>query len=271
MPQRPAGDDSKVLRAIHANAGIEAWYRSELQKLIRAMFQSMLLHARAAYRSNDPEIGFASDDDPIARLRKSLDKWGKQWTGKLEAASDDLAARFAKRSRSATDAAFKQRLKDAGFTVEFKTTDGMRRAYKAVIAEQVNLIRRIPAQFLTDVQSAVWSSVMKGGGMGELTKQIQKRYGIEYRHAALIARDQNNKAKAIMEEQRRSELGITEAIWQHSGGGREPRPTHVAMSGKAYRIARGMYDSAVKKRIWPGTEINCRCTSKAVIPGLPKL
>jgi uncharacterized protein with gpF-like domain len=53
-------------------------------------------------------------------------------------------------------------------------------------------------------------------------------------------------------------LGITEGIWLHSHAGRTPRPTHVAMNGKRYLISKGMWDSAVKKFIWPGEEINCR-------------
>ena len=84
--------------------------------------------------------------------------------------------------------------------------------------------------------------------------------------AATIARDQNNKAKATIERTRRQELGITHAIWQHSAGGKVPRATHIAMSGKPYLISEGMYDSAVGRYVWPGTEINCRCTSRAIIP-----
>jgi len=35
-----------------------------------------------------------------------------------------------------------------------------------------------------------------------------------------------------------------------------------------YNIATGWFDPDARKYIWPGTEINCRCVSKAVIPGL---
>lgn len=268
MKLQAPSDKPLLLGAVHANPGVERWYREKLQQLVRAMAASMLLHVSVSYRENDPAIGFASDDDPVAGLRRSLDKWSARWTANLQDASADIARQFAKRSRQATEASMRAKLKAAGFTVSFQASVAMRRAYKAVIAEQVGLIRRIPERFLGDVQTAVWGSVMRGGTMGQLTDQIKRKYGIAWRHAALIARDQNNKAKAIMEEARRTELGISEAIWQHSGGGREPRPTHVAMNGKRYQIKRGMYDSAVKKHVWPGTEINCRCTSRAIIPAL---
>ena len=69
--------------------------------------------------------------------------------------------------------------------------------------------------------------------------------------AVIIARDQNNKATASMTRARQNELGITEAIWVHSGAGKHPRPTHVAMNGAKYDVKKGMWDPAVKR--WEAT------------------
>ena len=40
--------------------------------------------------------------------------------------------------------------------------------------------------------------------------------------------------KAAMNRARQDELGIEKARWRHSGGGKHPRPTHVANDGKTY-------------------------------------
>ena len=148
----------------------------------------------------------------------------------------------------------------------------MVQAYRAVVSENVNLIRSIPQKFLTDVQSQVWQSVMKGAKQSQLAQGIREKYDLSWRRAALIARDQNNKAKAVMEEARRSELGIDEAIWMHSGGGKEPRPEHVKWGAqkKRYKIREGMYSSVDGAYVWPGTAISCRCTSRSIIPGLSR-
>jgi uncharacterized protein with gpF-like domain len=53
----------------------------------------------------------------------------------------------------------------------------------------------------------------------------------------------------------------------HSNAGKEPRPTHVAMNGKPYDLAKGMWDSDEKEWVHPGQLINCRCTMKPVIEG----
>jgi SPP1 gp7 family putative phage head morphogenesis protein len=258
----------KVVRAVWPNAGVEAWYRKKLQAALQAMAESMLCHLRAAWKAADPEIGFAQDaKNPSILLRKALEKWGGLWIKKLDRLSLDLSAQFADKSFKATDTSMAAAMEQAGFTVKFTATPASRAAYQAVVAENVNLIKSIPAQFLKDVQSQVWANVMKGGDLATLSRGIQDKYGTAYKRAALIARDQNAKAKAVLENTRRQELGIKQAIWQHSSAGKVPRPTHVAMNGKTFDLAKGMYDSDEGQYVWPGQLINCRCTSRALIPG----
>ena len=252
------------IKAIRPNAGVEAAYRGALQALVREIAQSMLIEVREAYKREAPAIGFASDSSDI--LRDTLNRWAQIWEERIEPIATGIAHAFAHRSSTHLDAAFRKVLRDAGFTVRFQATQGMAEAFRAVLAENVNLIKSIPSKFLTEVQTAVWQAVMKGSTLGTLSQTIQARYGVTYRRAALIARDQSAKAKAVMEQARRSELGITEAIWMHSHAGKEPRPTHVRMNGKRYKIKVGMWDSAEGEFVWPGTLINCRCTSRAILP-----
>lgn len=291
----PPGTRKPVtLRAIHASAGTAAWYYDALLKIIERMRDEVTRGVLAAYGSLEPQE-YAADSDPwkgtaladkatIERqtfrdrqaadaapknpsilLRAAMRKWGGLWISRFDKLSLDLSRDFARKSFTVTQTQLRAALKDAGFTVKFAPTPESRAAYQAVIAEQVNLIKSIPQQYLKDVESKVWGSVMKGADMHALSVDLRKTYGIARDRAATIARDQNNKAKAIIESTRRQELGITRAIWQHSAGGKVPRATHVAMSGKSYLIAQGMYDSAVGRYVLPGELISCRCTSRAVI------
>jgi len=230
------------------------------------MNDSLLLHLQAAWKRNEPTIGFGTDASPTVALRRALAKWGDLWTQKLNDMSDELSKKFAIKNYRYTDASMRDAFRKAGFTVKFKPTVASVEAYRTVRAEQVNLIKSIPAQYLKDVQTSVWSSVMRGGDQYTLAQSIERNYKVGRRRAALIARDQNAKAKAVMENVRRRELGITEAIWLHSHAGITPRPTHVAMHGKVYKTADGMYDSDEGKNVWPGELINCRCVSKPVVP-----
>ena len=88
----------------------------------------------------------------------------------------------------------------------------------------------------------------------------------------VFARDQNGKATAYFEKVRQKELGITEAVWMHSHGGKHPRSEHQKWGAekKVYKIAEGMWSEVAGKFVWPGTEISCRCVCKAVIPALKR-
>lgn len=265
----------KTIPAIHANAGVEAWYRRELEVLVTAaQLELTRIAAEAIYdAARRPAVlvttaPLTMDAGDVTKLDRQLKAWAKKWQVHFDKVSVTLARKFAKKSFAMTESSMRDALKQAGFTVSFKPTRQSLEAYKAVAAENVNLIKSIPAKYLTGVQSAVWSSVNRGADMASLSKQLTAEYGSTVERAALIARDQNNKAKATIESTRRLQLGITEAIWQHSSGGKEPRPTHVAMNGKLFKLKEGMYDSEEKAYILPGQLINCRCTSRAVIPGL---
>lgn len=245
---------------------MHAWYFAELDKFITEMMQSVTRGVLAAYGQTEPqEMAHDAPQNPSLLLKAALRKWGGLWVSKFDRLSLDLGQAFARKSMTLTQTQMRAALKEAGFTVRFAPTPGSRAAYQAVVAEQVNLIKSIPQQYLKDVESKVWQSVMKGADMHALSVDLRKTYGVTRDRAAIIARDQNNKAKAIIERTRRQELGITEAYWQHSAGGKVPRATHVAMSGKRYRLSEGMWDSAAMQYVLPGELINCRCTSKAII------
>lgn len=264
-PADPVTRKPATVRAIHASAAVHAWYFDELDRHIKRMQAEVEREILAVYGAFEPQT-HAMDANPSLLLRAALRKWGGLWVSKFDRLSLDLGAAFARKSFTITQAQMRAALKDAGFTVKFDPTPASRAAYQAVIAEQVNLIKSIPAEYLKAVESNVWGSVMKGGDMHALSTELKKSYGVTRDRAATIARDQNNRAKAIIEKTRREELGITHAIWQHSAGGKVPRKTHVAMSGKAYPLAQGMYDSDAGEYVLPGQLINCRCTSRAIIP-----
>lgn len=206
---------------------------------------------------------------PAARLKKVIANLRDKWLKRIDDTAPKLAAYFntaiAKRSKVVLNKA----LRDGGFSVKFVMTANMRTVYDATIAENVGLIKSIPAQYLDDVEGLVMRSVQRGRDLGGLTKELQKRYQITERRAALIALDQNNKATSAIVHARQLDLGITEAIWRHSHAGKEPRPTHVKMDGKKYPLAKGLYDSdpRVKRDVFPGELIRCRCFWQPVVKG----
>ncbi len=168
---------------------------------------------------------------------------------------------------SACDNTLKSQLRDAGFTVRFRMTPAMRAAAESTVNENVSLIRSIGEQHLGQVEQLVMRSISEGRDLGYLTEQLTKRYGITRRRAANIARGQNNAATTAMRRVRELELGLEEGEWLHSGGGKEPRPPHVAFSRKRFKLADSHDFKDGNGKVMPGQLPGCRCTWGAVIPG----
>lgn len=257
-----AASKPKTARAIHANRGVEARYRKRLDALLSEMSDSVSYWLEAAYKANPPRL--AQDALPSEVLRKRIKELSKRWIGKFDEMAGRIADQFVTSGRKSSDVAFMSALRDSGWAVEFKMTPAMRDAANAAIAENVALIRSIPQQYLLEVEGIILRGYTSGRDLNTISDELQKRYGVTRRRAATIARDQSNKLNATVTRARRLELGLSRAIWQHSGGGKEPRPDHVAANGKEFDIDKGCYVSG--EYILPGELINCRCTSRTILP-----
>jgi SPP1 gp7 family putative phage head morphogenesis protein len=249
---------------VRPNAGVQARYQKQLDDLIERMARAVKRTVLAVYRRKPPEM--ARDESPASALRDAMARLSADWLARFEEFGQTHGKSFAKAAIAGGDRSFRDALARAGFTVDFHMTRAANDIMRATISEQVNLIRSIPAEYLTQVEGMVMRSVQLGRDMGSLSQELQQQLGVTKRRAAIIARDQNNKATASITKARQLQLGITEAKWLHSAGGRKPRPEHVAFSGKTYDIAKGAFLEG--KWVWPGTEINCRCVSISIIPGL---
>jgi SPP1 gp7 family putative phage head morphogenesis protein len=229
------------------------------------MHRSTLYWLKAAWRKNTPHM--AADELPAMTLRRAIRALARRWQQGFNTLADDLAAYFTTAVQERSDAALKASLKKAGFSIEWTMTRAQRDVVQAAVAENVALIRSIPQQYHSKVEQHVMRAVQTGRDLGPLTEALQREFGATKKRAALIARDQNNKVTAALTRARQVEIGVTEAVWLHSSAGKEPRPTHVAMHGQRYDVTKGMWDPAEQRHIFPGELINCRCVSKAVVPG----
>jgi len=249
------------------NAGIAAEYRRRLLALIDQMGASVLWWVRSAYRARPPEM--ATDASPARELAGIVAKLRRYWERRFDRAAKELAEYFATAVGERVDATLKSILRRGGFAVPFRPTRAMNDVMAGSVEENVSLIKSIPRQHLQQVQGIVMRGVQTGRDAGQISKDLQEQLGVTKRRAALISMDQSEKTTASLNRARQIEMGIEFGIWQHSGAGREPRESHVKAGRDAVRFSLrdGWLDPAIGKRIWPGTEINCRCCWRPVIPG----
>jgi SPP1 gp7 family putative phage head morphogenesis protein len=231
--------------------------------LIEEMDASILYWLQAQFKEAPPAL-LAEDATPWQEMRKRFRKLAKQWIKRFDEAAPKIAEAYLKGSFKTTNSAMRMALKDAGLAVKFEMTRGMRDAFNASLAENIGLIKSIPEQYLQKVEGVVARGYASGRDLQAIIKGLRRLYPITQNRAILIARDQSNKANAVVTKARQLELGINKAQWKHSHGGKVPRPDHVAADGRIYDVAKGCLISG--ERIWPGEKINCRCTSRSILP-----
>ncbi len=242
------------------------------------MHRSLVYWLTAAYRRNQPEIAqdisfyidtLALDDSPAATLRTVFRRLARRWQGRFDDLAADLARYFATQTAQRSTAALQAMLKKGGMTVRFRMSRPVNDIVSAQIGENVALIRSIAQEHLAAVEGHVMRSVQVGRDLGTLAAALGHQFGVTKRRAALIARDQSNKATANIVRARQLELGITEAVWVHSHSGKEPRQTHV-QAGRdrvRYNVAEGWWDKAEGRFVHPGELVNCRCVSRSIVEG----
>ena len=127
--------------------------------------------------------------------------------------------------------------------------------------ENVGLIKTIPKDTLSKMENIVQEGFKTGKTTTSIVKEIQRTYGIEKRHARLIARDQMAKLNADITKSEQQDAGVEEYIWSTSGDSRV-RDRHRALNGKTFRWDDPpVVDTKTGRRGHPGEDYQCRCVA----------
>ncbi|MDR2093016.1 MAG: minor capsid protein [Azoarcus sp.] len=139
---------------------------------------------------------------------------------------------------------------------------------KASATQTAHLIRRIPQKYLDQVEGALMRSISSQAGTGALYTTLQdevQRHNITIKNWAYnTARDQTTKVFSDISREQMRAAGVKRFEWLHSGGGSEPRPLHVQLSGQVFSmddppVIQEAKGKTPEIRGFPGQLINCRC------------
>jgi len=239
-------------------------YSKRLIKELDAMQKSISYWLEAAYKKR--EVDIVGDANPAADILRRFNADARRWLKKWALLSGWLSKKMVNDMDVATTSSMKSAFKAAGFSIPFNATRNLNTVTKALIAENVNLIKSIGSQYLTDVRGIVTRGVSMGRDLGYIKDELAKRYEITERRARFIARDQCDKASQAIQRTRDQEIGITEGIWKHVPGIKTSRETHIEMDGKRFKIDEGLYDRNVGRNVLCGELPGCRCTYFRVLP-----
>jgi hypothetical protein len=280
-----------VLGAILPNRSAASDYRKQLNKLLANMaasYEHWLSRAYVRALDGEQDKGTITAPDAVqaeyaadakkpgkttAALFLELKRLDGYWSKRFAAIGKDIATYTIEKWLQQNTISWQSKLKRKGFDVKLQLSARQKTLLKVKIHENVSLIKTIQKQYHSDVEGIVSRGFLAGRDLASIAQALRKRHDVSVNRAAFIARDQANKATAQMNAARQDELGISRAIWVHSSAGKEPRPQHVKAGRERWEfdVRVGIDFGDGFGYVLPGEAINCRCSSKSIIPALNRL
>lgn len=269
------------------NASLQAKYVRALKKLTLQMTTETKAQVTKLFRGDtageyfteqkEAASAVAMDASLASQAKKLMSKLTLKFTQLFNSSASSLAERMLNGTLTSTSSTLHTSLKQLSGGLSLKTgvvPSGMEDVSKSIVNENVQLIKSIPQDYLSDVTGAVFRSITTGAGIASLIPELSKYAGISDRRVKLMALDQTRKAYNAIAKQKMINIGVGQFEWLHSAGGRQPRRSHIAMTGNIYsfddlpvinqeQVDKG-YESP--ERGIPGQAINCRCKMIPVIP-----
>jgi SPP1 gp7 family putative phage head morphogenesis protein len=259
------------LRPVRPPIAIQKEYHKRLKAFIKEMDKSLFWWLRASYRQVDKDVIQTTQDGAMGDLVKELRRLEREWVKKSNTFATETAKWFSGKIQGYTAISIQNEMKKRdlvklGFNLQFKYHSAKERAmFKSIVTQNVNLIKSIASEHLTRVTGVVLRGIESGHDLGRMTEEMEKSFGVTERRAAIIARDQTNKATQNLSRQRLMDYGVTKGKWQHSSAGNTYRESHVEMDGEIYDLDEGCYDPDYGDYIQPAELVNCHCFCVPVI------
>ena len=244
-------------------------YNVELQRIVRAINSDINAIIMPTVRNLAPEYqrdSIATVDSWVDVLTAALRIVRERYaTPQFQALATTIAQRFV---RTANASNLKRTERDLGINI-YSDSQSLSDYVQASIADNVRLIKSIPDQYLTQVESIVFTNVRAGGRPSAIAKQLQEQLGVTERRAKFIARDQTAKVNGDLNARRQQDVGFAYFEWDDSDDERV-RHRHKEIADKVTQYGKGIYrwdhpplsDKGVP--IIPGTDFQCRCVGRPV-------
>jgi SPP1 gp7 family putative phage head morphogenesis protein len=169
-------------------------------------------------------------------------------TTKLE----KIAEQFASKTQTFERVQLGKQVKSALGIDLFGSDAKLKTLVDGFVAENVALIKDIPAKMLSDVETTVTRGIASGKLTKDLAQDIDDRLGVGESRAKLIARDQIGKFYSKVTSARHQAMGVNKFVWRTMNDERV-RDSHEVLEGEVFA-----YDNLPEPGL-PGEEINCRC------------
>lgn len=149
---------------------------------------------------------------------------------------------------------------------DYYNADFYEEAIRRWVSENVQMIKSIPNETLGEMREIILDGFKKGKTATDISKELQKSYGITKRKAQSLARDQIATLNAEISELQQRDAGCTKYKWSTSKD-RRVRDCHRELDGKIFswdNPPEMWYETKAGRvytgrRCHPGQDFLCRC------------
>lgn len=199
---------------MHPDKQAEREYAVQLRSLIRLMASELYREITPELKRLKPEYtadARVSMDSWVSDILAAIRKVSSRFTSNLfEAQAQRIAERTISRAEANNAQEFQASINKAvGVNMAAIVKPRAISDYlQASVAENVNLIKSIPAKYFQQIESLVLEGMKSGLAPTALAKQIQAETGATYDRAKFIARDQMAKINSDLTRKRQMDAGI---------------------------------------------------------------
>ncbi|TDX48286.1 minor capsid protein [Orenia marismortui] len=198
-------------------------------------------------------------DDEIDEVNRALDKIEEEAINNIfEQVVDKLANDFIDLVRTHSIVQVGNQVKAVLGFDPLKNDPALAQIAKAAVKENVRLIKSIPRKYFDDLNRIILNGIRAGNSTEEIAEEIQKLYDVTRNRAKLIARDQAGSLQGDLTKARHKNLGLKKFRWVATNDSRV-RKKHDDFDGHVYT-----WEDGAGAGVFPGKEINCRCTASLV-------
>lgn len=213
---------TSALMAKEVNTMVASMSR-EIRRIIRDAYEVPEIEERQLIEVMDARRDFNPVEIIAQKLGQMLDRWAAIFEEGAKVIASKMVASTIKRS----DMELPKSLKTVSLDLTLKPTPAFNVYMDAATQEAAALIKRVPGEFIPNVQQDVMRSITQGKGLQDLVRDLDKREVKVKNWSKNVARDQTRKAYATVNRVRLQEAGVRKFKWIHSGGSNEPRPHHI--------------------------------------------
>lgn len=150
-------------------------------------------------------------------------------------------------------------------TAELTATEGMRSQTNALILETRQWALKLRDETLEMFTANSLRAMAEGQSLADVLKQFSGMEEKRKNHARMVARTQVSTFNSLLTKTRAQNLGIKTAEWITSSDERV-RKCHQVRNGKSFELGKGLYSACDGKWLLPGTDYQCRCDYRLIIP-----